>query len=800
MEVASKLTDAMESLSLTVENIPELLQSVDPTEEPRDIEEVLYIGLYHQIVLNDVKSALQYYQSVYNNHPYDIRSYILVYGCKDFLDIQLETREGLYRKLRSRPYDFKKYLEYFESLNFPQNAQYWYILAVAYKIYGCHNRVSKIAYSEMVRKALIYINMAIKFDCHHQTGCAIPFQYTRGTLYEMKRAFNESKLEFESIIKQSNTAKAYYALGMLLAKEFKHYNRALQLFHTGLKYHPDFYVFHLAIGNLYHTNLKDITLALKHYNICIEHDPECMEVQYSLGVLNEDHFKNYDAAKEHYLKSIECIESQYALGLLCQKIGEYENAKKYFSMMLENSTSTSILKKANYNMALLYEENFKDFEKARIHYENCLEFVSNDKNIRYALGLLYQNCLHDPEKALYHYKKIAKNNAKANYAMGVLYQNYFKDYDRARIHYLRAIEYKPNYADVYYAMGYLEQDIYQNPGNALLYYEKAIKVDDQYHEAHYAMGLIYQDLDQYEDAREAYRRVLAIKNTHVSAQLALGLLLSDSLQQHDEAREHYDKGITLVAHADLHYAYGLLLQNHFKDFEEAREQFQICLNLESDHIDSLYALGLLLKTQFYDYEGARTCYEQTIAINFNYVRAHQALGILLKNHFGDFEGAKKCYETALSIDPNRSNVHYALGILLYVHYRDYNTALHHFVFAMEIEPSDYSCFRYIERIMIQPEFQIVKWDSWRSAMKHISTREDFNSNYVALDVDELHYTWLRTPKCFQLRARYLYHNEVDQIQATIANRLPAVHACLKNYLLADLKNIVVETLVGKTDC
>lgn len=798
----------MDSLLLTVDNIPNLLQTVDPSEEPNDIEEVLFLGLYHQLVKQDTKTALQYYQAVYNNHPYDIRSYILVYAAKEYLDLPLSSPEGLMRKLRgSELYDFSKCVTYFQSLNLPRNSHYWYILASVYKVYACYNKLQKkSSYLELAHTGLGHIKTALRLggwgmDCTTDLSLLCPFLYTQGTLYEICRDCNQSKKSFEQALVHCTRAKVFYCLGMLIAKEYKNYTQALKIFHTGLHHNPEFYIFHLAIGNLYHTNLKNVDMALKHYNLCQQSDAECPEVHYSLGILHEDHFKDYEAAKSHYLKSISCVESQYALGLLSQKIGEYENAEKYFSMMLKHSTSINVLKKANYNMALLYEENFKDFEKARIHYENCLEYVSNDKNIRYSLGLLYQNCLHNPEKALYHYQKIEKNNPKANYAMGVLYQNYFKDYDQAKIHYLKAIDSKANYADVYYALGYLEQDIYNNPGAAILNYQKAIESDKNYHEAHYAMGLIYQDLDQYDLAQVSYENVLKIKINHVSAQLALGLLLSDNLGCHDEARAHYERGIVIVKHADLHYAYGLLLQNHYSEYVPAQEQFQNCLDLDPVHIDSLYAMGLLLKTQFYDYEGARACYERTIEIDFKYVRAHQALGILLKNHFGDFEGARQCYETALSIDPHRSNVHYALGILLYVHYKNYELALHHFAYALKVEPSDSSCFRYIERIMYRSEFKDNdKWQAWRIAMKHTQSIEEFNTNYLALDADELHYTWHHTPVCLQRRAHHLYPEEVVLVEQKITNRLPVIQQLLSGMLITDLKSIVVETLLGEKNC
>jgi tetratricopeptide (TPR) repeat protein len=90
-------------------------------------------------------------------------------------------------------------------------------------------------------------------------------------------------------------------------------------------------------------------------------------------------------------------------------------------------------------LALLYQQEYKDYEKAEEYYLKAVE--KGHAGSMNNLSLLYQQEYKDYKKAEeYFMKAIEKDNNEAIYNLALLYNHEYKDYNMAEEYYLKAIE------------------------------------------------------------------------------------------------------------------------------------------------------------------------------------------------------------------------------------------------------------------------------------------------------------------------------------------------------------------------
>jgi TPR repeat protein len=125
-------------------------------------------------------------------------------------------------------------------------------------------------------------------------------------------------------------------------------------------------------------------------------------------------------------------------------------AEKYCLMAIDKDHAGAMN-----NLAILYENEFKDFVKAEKYYLMAID--KEDVEAMYNLAFLYQTEFKDFAKAeTYYLIAIDKGHADAMFNLALLYKTEFKDFAKAEKYYLMAInknhaEAKNNLSHLYYS-------------------------------------------------------------------------------------------------------------------------------------------------------------------------------------------------------------------------------------------------------------------------------------------------------------------------------------------------------------
>ncbi|MGD9157708.1 MAG: tetratricopeptide repeat protein [Desulfobacteraceae bacterium] len=191
----------------------------------------------------------------------------------------------------------------------------------------------------------------------------------------------------------------------------------------------------------------------------------------ALGVLYIKRDK--ERAKEHLLKAIDkdYTGAMYNLALLYQtEFKDLKKAEKYYLMAIDKDHAGAML-----NLALLYQTEFKDLKKAEKYYLMAID--KDDADAMYNLALLYKTEFKDLKKAeKYYLMAIDKDHAGAMFSLAFLYQTGFKDLKKAEKYYLMAID--KDDADAMYNLALLYKTEFKDFKKAEKYYLMAIDKDN----------------------------------------------------------------------------------------------------------------------------------------------------------------------------------------------------------------------------------------------------------------------------------------------------------------------------------
>ena len=254
-------------------------------------------------------------------------------------------------------------------------------------------------------------------------------------------------------------------------------------------------------------------------------------------------FNIHDKAKsENYL--LEAIKlnnagAMYNLALLYQtEFKDFKKAEKYYLMAIEKDNA-----EAMNNLALLYETEFKDFKKAEEYY--LLAVKKEHAEAMNNLALLYQTEFKDFKKAeKYYLLAVKKENAGAMYNLALLYDNEFKDFKKAEKYYLMAAKHK--HKGVWNSLSWMYFENIMDKEKAITYAKKGYKIEKSTYMAHtYTMILLWNN-----EIEEALR-------------------ISKDFMENKEAYEKFPKDIRqflmlLIAKKQYHSALKIFNVNPFK--------------------------------------------------------------------------------------------------------------------------------------------------------------------------------------------------------------------------------------------
>ena len=258
---------------------------------------------------------------------------------------------------------------------------------------------------------------------------------------------------------------------------------------------------------------------------------------YVLNIDAKNKFENeqYEDAIAIYKKlaSSGDKEANNIIGV-CYQLGlnDVKNAEKYFLLAIENNDIAAI-----YNLALLYNEETKNYKEAEKYY--LMAVVKKNISAMNNLGTLYADKLLDYTKAeKYYLMAIDKNHVLAMNNLALLYQRELKDYIKAEKYYLMAVE--NNDISAMNSLGILYVKNLNENKKAEKYFLRAIENNDIGAMNNIA-NLYSNRMNDYEKAKKYY--LMAIKNKNIEALFNLGHLYDNKLGNKMEAEKYYLKAI-----------------------------------------------------------------------------------------------------------------------------------------------------------------------------------------------------------------------------------------------------------------
>lgn len=310
-----------------------------------------------------------------------------------------------------------------------------------------------------------------------------------------------------------------------------------------------------------------------------------------LPKLDEDlFFEGGELFKNHkYKASIEKLskiknktkEVYFNLGLCSQLINHIANALEYYTLSSNLGFSDSMC-----NLAVLYAEESKDYQKAEKYYLMAVE--QDDTSAMYDLAILYESQYKDYVKAeKYYLMAVKKGDVSAMYNLALMYKNKFNNFESAEKYYLLAIE--QGYVRAMFNLAYMYENDCKDFKMAEKYYLMAIEKSDS--SAMYNLALIYDN--EYKDYRQAEKYYLmAVEKGHASAVYNLALLYDTEFKDYKKAEKYYLMAIeddNIGGYNNL----AILYDTVFKDYQKAEKYY--LLAIEKDSVISMFNLGLLYR-------------------------------------------------------------------------------------------------------------------------------------------------------------------------------------------------------------
>jgi len=273
-------------------------------------------------------------------------------------------------------------------------------------------------------------------------------------------------------------------------------------------------------------------------------------------------------AEQHYIKAVkkEDTGAMYNLALLYQdQYKDYKKAEKYYLMAVKKGFTGAM-----HNLALLYHVQYKDYKKAEKYYLMAVkkEFAKAMNN----LALLYKKQFKDYKKAeKYYLMAVKKEDTGAMCNLALLYEDHYKDYKKAEKYYLMAV--KKEDAGAMFNLALLYKNHYKDYKKTEKYYLMAMKKEDA--RAMFNLALLYED--QYKDYKKAEKcYLMAVKKENAGAMCNLALLYHAQYKDYKKAEKYYLMAVK-KEHSKAMSNLGLLYKDHKKDYKRAEKYYLMAI-------------------------------------------------------------------------------------------------------------------------------------------------------------------------------------------------------------------------------
>ena len=193
---------------------------------------------------------------------------------------------------------------------------------------------------------------------------------------------------------------------------------------------------------------------------------------------------------------------------------------------------------------------------------------------------------------------------------------------------------------------------------AIAAYNKALDIKPDYAEVYNNMGNVLQDQGKLEEAIKAYNKALALKPDYAAAFSNVG----NTFQRQgklEEAIAAYNKALDIKPdYAEVYNNMGNVLQDQGK-LEEAIKAYNKALALKPDYAAAFSNVGNTFQRQG-KLEEAIAAYNKALDIKPDYAEVYNNMGNVLQDQ-GKLEEAIKAYNKALALKPDYSEAAWNLS-------------------------------------------------------------------------------------------------------------------------------------------
>lgn len=380
---------------------------------------------------------------------------------------------------------------------------------------------------------------------------------TAGDYREAVRAFQKVLAE------EQDTPEAYWGL----AQAYTHlglYEQALQHYQEYVTHKPYAAEAFLSIASVYYS-MGRYHEAISHYRRALEMDPSLHQAYYGLGYVKLHALKDYQGAREDFLRAVEIQPSAaalYALGCLHYELSQYQESIAFFRQAIDLQPDHLDALQAIAGAYCAMGE----LQQALSYYNQALALDPSSEEIHYMLGLMKLFAVRNVQAAREHF-------AKSPRYIQTLLSSHSKDPCQ------------------WYQLGAALR-VMGDDRKALRAYEQATQFQDGFAEAHLEVARLKKQLGSLDEAITHFQKAI-------------------------EQKEEFNQDASVWC--ELGYAY-----YETRRFHEAVHAFQRAWLLDPNDPAVLYALGCTHK-RLKSWEQAIECFKKAIELNPRYCKAHGGL-------------------------------------------------------------------------------------------------------------------------------------------------------------------------------
>ena len=405
------------------------------------------------------------------------------------------------------------------------------------------------------------------------------------------------------------------------------------------------------------------------------------------GMLYEQ-IKQYDIALADYNKAIE-LEPEisdwlFSRAQLFYTLNKYEySLNDYLSVLKINPN----YKDANNNIALIYQNYFKNNTKAQEYYTKEIEFFPKYANAFMNRGVFYST-INDTLNAIIDFNKAIELEPENSicYSNRAEFYKSSKKYEKSLSDYNKAIELEPNETIYLFDRANLYCDMEQYD-KSLSDFFKIIELSPNEALAYSKIGDLYKS--NFKDTEQAllnYNKAIEIAPENAKFWNIRGRFYELELKNYDKALSDYNKTIELEPKVAKWFFYRALLYYEMKKYQESLNDYLNVIDIYPNFPDAYNNIANIYTVYFKDFSKALDFYNKKITLQPNDPLGYSSRAILYQNSFKNNDKALLDFNKAVELAPDSSIYYLDRGRFYELTLKQYDKALVDYSSAIDLEP------------------------------------------------------------------------------------------------------------------